>query len=250
MTVALSKYEELLQQSGEILDSRISEEALEKLKEKYKNHIHSKRILKDIASISSLLQVLKKRGILQYSNIDILRYINNEYVRDELIKQQIQDLITNYCQWLHENSNSINFLYNSAVVSKYSSMQESSSQLQLNIPFSISHTQINSTSISSVDRERELQNIVVIKLSKNIGNYWKDVCRSLNIDENIIDEINIEFSQEPPGQKYEKMFKRGMILYFSEFRPQWKAELLKALKIAKRVDLQEKVQEIIIQTSN
>ncbi|XP_058794373.1 uncharacterized protein LOC131666049 isoform X2 [Phymastichus coffea] len=204
MTVALSKYEELLQQSGEILDSRISEEALEKLKEKYKNHIHSKRILKDIASISSLLQVLKKRGILQYSNIDILRYINNEYVRDELIKQQIQDLITNYCQWLHENSNSINFLYNS----------------------------------------------VVIKLSKNIGNYWKDVCRSLNIDENIIDEINIEFSQEPPGQKYEKMFKRGMILYFSEFRPQWKAELLKALKIAKRVDLQEKVQEIIIQTSN
>lgn len=113
MTVDMEKYEELLQQIGEISRDHISGESLEELKNRYRSDIHSKRVLNEIVDISCLLKVLKKRAILHYNDPHSLRNIIEKYVRDESIKQQIGVLIINYKQWLDENSDSINFLYNS-----------------------------------------------------------------------------------------------------------------------------------------
>lgn len=49
---------------------------------------------------------------------------------------------------------------------------------------------------------------VINALSKKVGSDWKDVCRGLDLSENTIDEITIEYSREPAGNMYEKMFKK------------------------------------------
>jgi hypothetical protein len=101
----MENYIKLIHKFEEILHPHINNEVLNKLKEDYKDVINSKRVFEKIIDIRTLLKVLEKRGVLQYDNISVLKYITQQLV----LKESIELLISNYERWLKQNSKINNF---------------------------------------------------------------------------------------------------------------------------------------------
>ncbi|XP_031779218.1 fas-associated death domain protein isoform X2 [Nasonia vitripennis] len=251
MTVDMQKYTELLQDFSAISQAYINQETLDKLKARYKETINSKRVLENIVNIDSLLKVLEKRGVLQYNEISVLHQIA-EIVQNS----SIDDLIVNYEHWSTENfTTEINDLYSCAIVPGVEQQTNASSNKfepkmplfrpNVNLEYSANHSSVYSstTPVSHADREKEIQSLVVNRISRKIGRYWADVSRRLNIEEAYIEDIENRYIEET--HSHEKMFKEALKIYFSEKNSNWKRDLMTALESSKRKDLKEEVEKMV-----
>ncbi|XP_031779217.1 uncharacterized protein LOC103315410 isoform X1 [Nasonia vitripennis] len=115
----------------------------------------------------------------------------------------------------------------------------------VNLEYSANHSSVYSstTPVSHADREKEIQSLVVNRISRKIGRYWADVSRRLNIEEAYIEDIENRYIEET--HSHEKMFKEALKIYFSEKNSNWKRDLMTALESSKRKDLKEEVEKMV-----
>ncbi|KAJ8669057.1 hypothetical protein QAD02_000316 [Eretmocerus hayati] len=250
MAVGIQPYYTLLQEFIGI--TSISSETLEKLKEDYRDKIDSTRTLDNICDMKSLIKILDRRDVIRYDNIDELKKIEQNYIKDESVKE----LISSYENWLEENIHNISNLYTHALVPRvddiYSAENQNESRIplhgalsEINVGFTTTATiNINQTTNSFEDRQRELQELVLKEISKRVGRHWKDISRKLDLQESVLEEIEKKHSDEVMG--FQKMFNQAVQIYFEDNPRNWKLQLLQALELARRRDLKEKAQEIIL----
>lgn len=73
-------------------EGHVNKIALNILKEYYKQSVDSNRKLSQIKDLSTLLDILEKRDVLSYYNVEPLLYISNNFLNDF----QIQSKLKNY----------------------------------------------------------------------------------------------------------------------------------------------------------
>ncbi|XP_063985100.1 uncharacterized protein LOC135166610 isoform X1 [Diachasmimorpha longicaudata] len=86
-----------------------------------------------------------------------------------------------------------------------------------------------------------VQEQVFQRLSENLGKYWRDVARFLNVKEYEIDAIDEKTHLSPKERAYE-----ALLIFISRCNYNWKVKIQQALEKARRKDLAEMINEIML----
>ncbi|XP_076281312.1 fas-associated death domain protein [Lasioglossum baleicum] len=210
----------------------VNDTVLNAIKEYYKPFINSNRRLSQIKNLSTLIKILEKRDVLSFSNIEPLVDIANNFSNEAPIFELIKDyksLLKNI-----QSSKSCDMYDDENVKEKQNTepSQETASSLQK-----------HSTSFqTSSKQEEELKQTVLSQTSERIGRSWRDTVRYLGIPEYQIDVIQNKYPFDMKEQSYQ-----ALSLCISEYcSDDWKLSLIRALERARRRDLKEMVEKLII----
>ncbi|XP_043259738.1 fas-associated death domain protein [Colletes gigas] len=229
--------------------SYIDDKILNELKKYYEHCINSKRKLSQISNLRALLKILEKRDALSYSNVEPLVYISNHFLNDPLLQTKIEDykfrlqnsyypLLCNMYQHTNEAKNEdtkelLNETENCTLESKEQSVE---SECKLASQKYVTNSKIYS------NQETMLQHTVLLKISERIGRSWRDTVRYLGIPESQIDIIQTKYPIDMKEQSYE-----ALKLCLSQYTTDnWKLNLLHALEHARRRDLKELAEKLIM----
>lgn len=240
--------EEFLSAAQACIDERI----LGILKEYYAHYIDSNRKLSQIKDLRALLKVLEKRDILNFCNVEPLSYISTTFLNDSVVLNKIR----NYNKFRLQNTqySPLHNMYedtsgssaehenNSKTDNKSCAPQPKGQSFKLEGQ-QVSHRHVTSPTTYST-QEAMLQQMVLSRISERIGRSWRDTVRFLDIPEYQIDAIQNKYPFDLKEQSYEAL-KLCICKYSTD---SWKLNLLRALEKARRRDLKELVEELIIRT--
>ncbi|KAI4473958.1 hypothetical protein M0802_014713 [Mischocyttarus mexicanus] len=245
MTVQL-KYNNLLEKFVKISEPSVTTEILEEIKNEYSYDIGSKRKISNIQNLKGLIKVLEKCGILAYDDIKPLNYIVKKYVHTDDLKA----ILRLYEDWykelnypsyynMYQNDNALSLPENNdhetcdRMIS-LNSLPENSHNLKLHeTPEQLSKTIRN--------KESRLKQMVVLKVSEQLGRSWRDVCRFMNLKEYQIDELENKYPRNLKEQ-----CNQALRICISQNNSEWKINLLHALEKGRRKDVKEVVEKILM----
>ncbi|XP_043798070.1 fas-associated death domain protein [Apis laboriosa] len=232
----------------------INENILNILKKYYAKYINSNRKLSQINDLKTLLKVLEKRDCLNYYNIEPLIYISNNFLNDFQIQCKVRDykiyvqsiqycLSFNIYQESKENKDD-NKLSN---ISKNSTSQiKVSNEFENQSTLEYKNVKSNLFTQKMELQQTELQQTLLSHLSKRIGRSWRDTVRYLNIPEYQIDAIQNKHPFDLKEQSYE-----ALKLYITQYSDNnWKINLIHALEKARRKDLKELSEKLILESNS
>ncbi|XP_054263711.1 uncharacterized protein LOC128987061 isoform X4 [Macrosteles quadrilineatus] len=244
------------------------------IKRKYEGVINSPRTFEYINDLHTLLKVLEKRCELQPTDIHVLEYIYS-----------VLNIKTHNLDYhktiLHDTGKSTHNVHsrgdvplqatnsNTVPTFHYSNPRQSSSgvigngsldQQRLNKRGDVPLQDTNSNTVptfhyspprqsssgvignGSLDQQR-LNTRVVTEISSRIGSSWQDFARYLKVQECIIHEI----SQDPRFADEKAKAKAMLQEYENQALPEeLKVNLMKALKLTRRMDIHDIVQKLFL----
>ncbi|CAK9802127.1 Fas-associated death domain protein [Anthophora quadrimaculata] len=203
----------------------IDESILSVLKKHYEHYIDSNRKLSQIKDIIALLKVLEKRDVLSCNNIEPLVYISNNFLNDPLIQKKLND----YKIYLQNKPYTP--LYN-----MYQDLDEDNEASKES-----SHKHVDQKTNYSED-EIALQQILLLHISERIGRSWRDTVRYLGLQEYQIDVIQNNHAFDLKEQSYQAL----KLCISQDKSGNWKLNLIQALEKARRRDLKEFAENLII----
>lgn len=190
---------------------------LQSLKEKYRDEINSERRLECIDSVPELIKVLEKRGCLSKENISELYVIARTLNQHNLIRQFTQRI------------NGVDF--NQKTNSSY---HNQGIKLYLQNPLS------NIFHFSG-----SVNDLVRTELQEKLGKSWLEFARALDIQECKIDDLKIKY----PDQ-CELCIKKILEIHDDKYHgKEWTRKLLKALYKARRNDLRNSIEKILVRST-
>ncbi|XP_063985104.1 fas-associated death domain protein isoform X3 [Diachasmimorpha longicaudata] len=235
-----SKFTELIQYFVEISAPHVTGEVLEMIKEYYSGVIDSKRDRARVKDIAGLLRILEKRDVLRYDSIEPLKQIAIQCIRDTILIQRLD------CYEAEIKNERPLLPINHYKYSVWGSSQGSSSQSHA-VNFYPNETPLPVfpyTALSPPTSGRPIsavQEQVFQRLSENLGKYWRDVARFLNVKEYEIDAIDEKTHLSPKERAYE-----ALLIFISRCNYNWKVKIQQALEKARRKDLAEMINEIML----
>lgn len=190
------------------------------LKELYRVNINSPRRYEQITTIGKLLRILEIRDVLSENNVGPLKEIALRIPNNNRVLQEIQDYEQSHVPVDYRN-------YFPLANSQPSPQQQTINSLASNN---------TNTAMSENKKQRIMETII-----DDIGTYWRDLARSLNIKEGDIDVIN-------KNKKVSLKAKCVMQLYMEKKAdPQnWFFDLCEALEFSRRRDLAKKIKKISV----
>ena len=233
----------------------IDERILGILKEYYAHYIDSNRKLSQIKDLRALLKVLEKRDILSFCNVEPLSHISSTFLNNSDVLNKIRDYNKFHLQ--NTQYSSLHNMYeDTSVPAGFSTENGNNSKtdnkncapqpkVQNFKPQSQPVSQRHVTSpMTYSTQEAMLQQMVLSQISERIGRSWRDTVRFLDIPEYQIDVIQNKYPFDLKEQSYE-----ALKLCISKYSTDsWKLNLLRALEKARRRDLKELAEELIIRT--
>ncbi|KAK0096732.1 hypothetical protein PV326_004592 [Microctonus aethiopoides] len=239
-----SGYDQLKQRFIEISTPHISSSCLITLIERYGSTINSKRDADNIKDISGLLRILENRIVLCYNKIEPLKFIAFEIVNDLILKQIIHEYDVNIeCQQTLPLFNVYKCRYMLAVstISKPIPIPTIKNDIK-----DICYRDRNVQTASGLDElctssNSDKQKMVFKRLSVNLDRYWRDLARFLDVTEFEIDEIDCNTNL----QLNDKALKVLEIFGERSDPSTWQSKLMQALRIVRRRDLTELVDELL-----
>ena len=233
----------------------IDEGILGILKEYYAHYIDSNRKLSQIKDLRALLKVLEKRDILSFCNVEPLSYISSTFLNNSDVLNKIRDYNKFHLQ--NTQYSPLHNMYEDTSVPAGSSTENGNNsktdnkncapqpKVQNFKPQSQPVSQRHVTSpMTYSTQEAILQQMVLSQISERIGRSWRDTVRFLDIPEYQIDVIQNKYPFDLKEQSYE-----ALKLCISKYSTDsWKLNLLRALEKARRRDLKELAEELIIRT--
>ncbi|XP_076753506.1 fas-associated death domain protein [Xylocopa sonorina] len=214
-----------------VVQHHLDQSTLNSLKEYYAPCINSNRKLSQIKDIRALLKVLEKRDALSYDNIEPLLYISNNFL--------------NHCEIQSKLNDYLNYLKNIQYPTSYNMYRERNTNKHkksktLNITEST--TQTNKC---NDEHETALQQMLLSCISERIGRAWRDTVRYLDVPEYQIDAIQIKYPLDLKEQSYEAL----KLFMYQYSNVDWKIKLIHALEKARRRDLKELVERLILESN-
>ncbi|KZC05032.1 Death domain-containing adapter protein BG4, partial [Dufourea novaeangliae] len=250
MTVEI-KYNCLLEEFLSTAETFVNDHILNNLKDYYAHCINSNRKLSQIKGLNTLLKVLQKRDTLNFNNVEPLVYIANNYLNDSHVLNKINDYKF-YC----ENTNYSKFcnMYQDANDHKDNNKKDLSKEvkeliLQPKLQGTKSECEtLSQKCVTNVKRhskqEEMLQQMVLLQISERIGRSWRDTVRYLGIPESQIDIIENKHPFDMKAQSYMAL----KVCVFKYSTGNWKLNLIHALEKARRRDLKELAERLILCT--
>lgn len=245
MTVQV-KYKNLLEEFVKISRPCVSVENLEEIKNEYSYDIGSKRKVSGIQNLEGLIKVLGKYAILAYDDIKPLYDIEKRYIKKSYLVMKLKNYedwykLMNYPSYynMYQNDNARSLPKNNDHetcdrTASLNSLSECSHKLKLyETPEQLSKA-LNS-------KESKLEQIVVLKVSEQLGRSWRDVCRYMNLKEYQIDELENKY---PCNLK--EQCNQALRICISQNNSEWKMNLLHALEKGRRKDVKEVVENILL----
>ncbi|XP_044013694.1 uncharacterized protein LOC122856009 [Aphidius gifuensis] len=271
----INRYNNLRDNFLKIASLHVTDDKLNELKLFYDKIINSKRETDRINDVIGLLKILERRAVLSFKSIEPIKYISDEFIKDPCLNQQIQ----NYLQDLSINETANAFvdfnIYKSQSVLEPTASATTATSTSSNLtnkthntflfpshPTTTTTTTTTTTIIPKVmqsiapyyvknqndfdsqsGQSIDLQNKVFEILSENLGRYWTEVARFLDIKEGEIDRIhqNKNFGFKEKSIEVFKLFKSRRGAYNN-----WQQILIRALNDARRKDLVYLVEELIM----
>ncbi|XP_015605874.1 fas-associated death domain protein isoform X3 [Cephus cinctus] len=238
--INMEKYKQLRESFLKISELHIDNITLNELKLKYKYCINSNRTMGYIKDLEFLIRVLEKRTILRYNNIEPLKYISTQYVKDPAL-----DLI------LSKYDTEIKTMEYSPFYKSCS--QQSVTMVESRLPQSTAlptydpvelQTQYDPVPItgSSFNKKEQIQRKVFLRISEELGRFWRDLARHLNIRESEIDAIESQTNLDLKNKAYEAL----KIFASRSDDDSWKSDLLRALDNSRRKDIREMVEKHLL----
>lgn len=196
------------------------------------------------------MKVLEKRDCLNYYNIEPLIYISNNFLNDFQIQRKVRDykIYVQSIQYLSFNMYEESKGNKDDNKSKLSNTSKSStSQIKVSNKFeNQSSLEYKNVKSNLFTQEMELQQTLLSHLSKRIGRSWRDTVRYLNIPEYQIDAIQNKHPFDLKEQSYE-----ALKLYITQHSDNnWKINLIHALEKARRKDLKELSEKLILESNS
>ncbi|CAH0407777.1 unnamed protein product [Chilo suppressalis] len=213
--------EQVIKSFGE---SERHSESLSVLKELFRNDINSPRKYEKITSIGQLLRILEVRDVLSENNIQPLKVIALELSNNRLlgrIQEYEQSHVPVQCM-------------------NYYGQLAAAGENNLNSP-QRQPLQSVSSNLNTAMSEQKIKRIKQA-LVEDIGTFWKDLARSLNIKESKIEEINDDYNKVT-------MKAKCVLEFYLENKadPQtWFYDICEALEYCKRKDLSKKLKRISV----
>ncbi|XP_015190050.1 PREDICTED: fas-associated death domain protein [Polistes dominula] len=249
MTVQV-KYKDLIEEFVKISKPCVSFENLEEIKNEYSYDIGSKRKISGIQNLEGLIKVLEKYTILAYDDIKPLYYIEKRYIK----KSDLITKLKNYEDWyklmnypsyynMYQNDNARSLPKNNHHETcdrrvSLNSLPENSGLNSHNLRLQETPKQLSQT---LNNKESKLKQIVVLKVSEQLGRSWRDVCRFMNLKEYQIDELENKY---PCNLK--EQCNKALHICISQNNSEWKMSLLHALEKGRRKDVKEVVEKILL----
>ncbi|CAK9832403.1 Fas-associated death domain protein [Anthophora retusa] len=202
----------------------IDESILSVLKKYYEQYIDSNRKLSQIKDIVALLKVLEKRDVLSCNNIEPLLYISNNFLNNPIIQKKLNDYKI--------------YLQNKPYTPLYNMYQDSDDS---EASKELSHKHIYQQTNYSED-EIALQQILLLHISERIGRSWRDTVRYLGLQEYQIDVIQNNHAFDLKEQSYQAL----KLCISQDKSGNWKLNLIQALEKARRRDLKEFAENLIL----
>ncbi|XP_072940763.1 fas-associated death domain protein [Epargyreus clarus] len=217
--MTVSEYQDLKQQIVvSVGQSEKHGQILHTLKEFYKDDIDSSRRYEQITKIGHLLNILEIRDVLSKDNVGPLKEIARRLPNNNELSRKINEY-----EAAHSRGEYINNYVSEAT--QNSSHRQVESPLN-NHPFG---------HISNRKKKRIVDTVV-----EEIGSYWRDLARHLEIREGTID--NIESNNNSLAKKAQNL----MEIYEDKADPQrWFFVLCDALESSRRKDLSKTLQNIM-----
>ncbi|XP_012240416.1 uncharacterized protein LOC100745977 [Bombus impatiens] len=232
-------------------EGHVNKIALNILKEYYKQSVDSNRKLSQIKDLSTLLDILEKRDVLSYYNVEPLLYISNNFLNDF----QIQSKLKNYQIYIQNTQYPLSRnMYRESNENKdedkckisYVTENRSSQIKVFDDVENQSTLQYKDLESSHPTQEAMLQQMILSRISERIGRSWRDTLRYLQVPEYQIDMIQHEHPFHLKEQSY-----KALKLYMTQYsNNNWKINLIHALEKARRRDLKEIVEKLILESNN
>ncbi|XP_017876548.1 uncharacterized protein LOC108622920 [Ceratina calcarata] len=222
-----SRYKCLLEDFLSVGQLYINQNMLYTLKERYRQCIDSDRKFSQIKDLRTLLKILEKRDTLSCDNIEPLFYISNHFVNDLQMIIKIRQYKDNFEKTEYFPSYNMNQNLN----------ENKNYESQLPVKKS------NPSEGKYCEKDVALQDILLSRVSERIGRSWRDTVRYLGVPEYQIDAIHSKYAFDLREQSYQ-----ALKLYMAQYSDNnWKLDLIKALDKARRRDLKELVERLIIE---
>ncbi|KOX78027.1 Death domain-containing adapter protein BG4 [Melipona quadrifasciata] len=223
---------------------RINKSTLNTLKEYYMQYIDSNRKLSQIKDLTTLVKILEKRDILSCYNVKpflhILSYFSNESLQSKIknyniyVKSIPYFLSCNMYQEINENTNEDKCEISNRTGN--SSLQTISNKLEDEFTLQYKDEKRN---LSTQETTKQ----ILSHLSERIGRSWRDTVRNLGVPEYQIDIIENKYPFDLKEQSYQ-----ALKLYMSQYsNNNWKINLINALEKARRRDLKELVEKLVLE---
>ncbi|CAD1473863.1 unnamed protein product [Heterotrigona itama] len=214
----------------------INKNTLNTFKEYYMQYIDSNRKLSQIKDLTTLVKILEKRDILSCYNVKPLLHISN-YFSNESLQSKIKD----YNIYVKNISYSL-------FCNMYQKTNENINKDKCEISNTTENSSLQTTSNKhenefTLQYEDQKKNVLLSHLSERIGRSWRDTVRHLDIPEYQIDIIENKYPFNLKEQSYE-----ALKLYMTQYNNNnWKINLINALEKARRRDLKELVEKLILE---
>ncbi|XP_063833728.1 uncharacterized protein LOC135082893 [Ostrinia nubilalis] len=216
--MTLSEYTQLKQQLVFYVGgSERHSQLLSTLKEHFRDDINSPRRYEKIVSIGQLLRVLEIRDVLSENNVGPLKEIARRIPNGNDLLQKINEYELNRVP--------------TEFVNLYASENIHSTPHRPAESFVTSNP---NTAMSEAKKQRIIDTVI-----DNIGTYWRDLARSLDIKEKIIDKLNE--SNKPLHLRAKTIMDMYQKIADSQ---NWFFELCDALETCRRRDLVKKLKKI------
>ncbi|XP_057337436.1 fas-associated death domain protein isoform X2 [Microplitis mediator] len=242
-------YSHLKQKFLDISSLHITCTNLDTIKLSYNRDIYSKRATDDIKDLAGLLKILENRSVLSYNKIEPLKEIATTYVKDPVLDKIIKD----YEDQLHSHQTLplFNVYKCRSALAASTSTELGSTQPEHRSTSTYHETRYVTTSSYNLPipdaktlRLTDLQTKILYRISENIGRYWRDLARILNVKEAEIDSIDLK-----DGAIKDKSFE-SLKIFLSRCEPcNWQRKLIRSLEFIRRKDLAEMVEDLLTQNS-
>ncbi|XP_008551422.1 fas-associated death domain protein isoform X6 [Microplitis demolitor] len=241
------KYSHLKEKFLDISNLHITCTNLDTIKLSYNRDIYSKRVADDIKDLVGLLKVLENRSVLSYNKIKPLKEIATTYVKDPVLDKIIKD----YEDQLHSYQTLplFNVYKCRSALATSTSTELGSTQPEHQSTSTYHETRYVTTSSYNLPipdaktlRLTDLQTKIFYRISENIGRYWRDLARILNVKEAEIDSIDLK-----DGAIKDKSFESLKIFLSRCESCNWQRKLIRSLEFIRRKDLAEMVEDLLTQ---
>ncbi|XP_044590147.1 uncharacterized protein LOC123268797 isoform X3 [Cotesia glomerata] len=249
-----SRYSHLKQKFLEIASLHVNSTNLENIKLFYDRDINSKRVTDEIKNLADLLKILENRSVLSYNKINVLKEIAETYIKDVVLNQVIKDYEAQH--QLHQTLPLFNiYKYRSALAASTSSSSAGPEPTQSTgyhqthtVTLSYEHHNQQPTGLKTFQLS-DLQAKIFHLVSDNIGRYWRDLARILDVKEAHIDSI--ELKDIPVKDKsFQVIYFYTLEIFISRcLGCDWEKKLIQSLNTIRRRDLAEMVQDVLAKNS-
>ncbi|KAH9629036.1 hypothetical protein HF086_007521 [Spodoptera exigua] len=188
------------------------------MKELFRDHINSVRKFEQINNISQLLKILEIRDVLSEDNVECLKNIAMKLPNSNDVLQKIADY-----EKIHVPRENVNYY-----TVKPQDLKKKESE----------DSYISTNPLSNMS-ERKKQRIYDT-ITQEIGSFWRDLARNLQIREWEID--NIDFQNQTLHDKATKLLKAYELKADTQ---RWFFVLCEALEKSRRKDLVRSIQDIM-----